>query len=285
MTMTTTTNANVSVSTLVCSDNPDRHAPRTHRKERTVPHRKNRRMRRLLSAYHKGRDTETRDLIYREHFHLAERYAKKYSGRGIDYEDLLQEAGLGLLKAIEGFDPARGVEFPTYAIWFVEGWIRQYFRDKAWICKVPRSVKGMSLQIKSLSCVLGRFPTREEIAEHCNIPPERIGDAIAAAQTWCSVSLHQDQVGADLDPSTARETACVDAELEALFTRLALEDAARRSLDEAESAIVRLYYFDDLSQREIAERLGTYQMMVSRSLRKSADKLNAELTREGRQVC
>lgn len=258
---------------------------RTHRKELTVPHRKNRRMRQLLKAYRESGDPEMRDLIYREHFHLAERYARKYSGRGIDYEDLRQEAGMGLLKAIDGFDPSRGVEFPTYAIWFVEGWIRQYFRDKAWICKVPRSVKGMSLQIKNLARELGRFPTRDEIAERCDIPEDRIADAVAAAQTWSSISFHQDQAGASINPSVAKEAAYVDEELEAVEVRLSIEDAVSKALDSSETEIVRMYYFEDLSQREIATKLGTYQMMVSRSLQKSAGKLGAALSEEGRKAC
>ncbi len=238
---------------------------------------RDRRTKRLFIAYRKRGNLMARDLIYQEHLYLADVYAKKYAGRGAEYEDLRQEASMGLLKAVEGFDPDRDVGFTTYAIWFVEGWIRQYFRDKAWVCKVPRRVKGMSLQIKNLSRELGRFPTREEIAERCDIPEERMGDAIAAAQTWCSVSINQDQADTGTSSSAAREIACEDNEIEAMLTRLSIEEAARRALDDEESKIVRMYYIDELSQREIAARLGTYQMAVSRSLQRSTSKLEAAL--------
>lgn len=256
---------------------PGKSEPRTHRKERTVPHRKNRRLRQLLLAYRESRDPEIRDLIFQESYHLAERYARRYAGRGVDYEDLRQEASLGLLKAIEGFDPSRGVEFQTYAVWFVEGWIRQYFRDKAWICKVPRSVKGMSLQIKRLYRELGRLPTRAEIAERCDIPEDRIDDALAAAQTWASVSFSQSRVSAEVSPLVAREMSYVDEELDAVEMRLSVQDAAARALEPPDMEIFRMYYFEELTQREIASRCGTHQMRVSRSLRKSAGKLGAEL--------
>lgn len=257
------------------SDSPEKRACPWDRK----------RTKRLFRIYRKTRDPSVRDQIVECYLSLARFYAWKYSGRGVDYEDLYQEGCVGLVKAVDGFDPSRGVEFHTYAIWFVEGWIRQYFRDKAWICKVPRSVKGMSLQIKNLSRDLGRFPTKQEIAELCDIPEERIEDAVMAAQTWGSVSFYQSRMTSEINPFVAREAAYIDEKLEAVEVRLSIEDAARKALDSSEAEIVRMYYYDDLTQREIASKFETYQMMVSRSLKKSAGKLGAALSGEERMAC
>lgn len=244
-----------------------------------------RRAKRLFRLYGKTKDPSIRDQIVECYLGLARFYAWKYTGRGVDHEDLYQEACLGLLRAIEGFDPSRGVEFHTYAIWFVEGWIRQYFCDKTWVCKVPRSVKGMSLQIKNLADALGRFPSKEEIAELCDIPSDKIVDAIAAAQSWNSISFYQSRTDGDVNPFVAKETAYMDEELEAVDTRLSIEDAARKALDPSEVKIVKMYYYDELSQREIASKFGTYQMMISRSLQKSAGKMGAALSKSGKLAC
>lgn len=239
--------------------------------------------RRLFREYRKTKDPEIRNQICQSYLSLASICAWKYSGRGVDYEDLRQEGCLGLLRAIDGFDPDRGVEFATYATYFVEGHIRQYFRDKTWVCYVPRSVKAMATRIKSLSDELGRIPTRREVIELCGIPAEKADDAIAAAQTWNSVSFYQDDSNTGLNPIIMNEISYVDESLDHSLIRLDVKKASEQALSKTEFSIVKMYYEDDMSQREIARKLGTYQMNVSRSLQKSAGKLGAALS-EGKRA-
>ena len=239
--------------------------------------------RRLFREYQKTRDPEIRDQICQSYLSLASVYAWKYAGRGVDYEDLRQEGCLGLLRAIDGFDPNRGVEFVTYATYFVEGYIRQYFRDKTWPCYVPRSVKSMATRIKDFSSELGRLPTRQEAIEHCGIPAEKADDALAAAQTWNVVSFYRDDSSTGLNPAIANGISYVDENIDRSLMRLDVRKASEQALNKTEFSIVKMYYEDEMSQREIAHKLGTYQMMVSRSLQKSAGKLGAALS-EGKKA-
>ena len=232
----------------------------------------------LFRIYQRKHDPEVRDKIFNHYLSLVKICARKYSGRGVDYDDLYQEGCIGLLKAIDRFDLSRGVEFHTYAFWFVEGWMRQYFRDKTWVCKVPKKVKDMSLRIRRLSRELGRFPTREEIVEQCDIPEDHVNEAIAAAATWNSVSFYHDSFDGAVNPLVEKETSRMDDKIEDVLTRMAIEDATRKTLSPIEVSVVRMYYYDNLSQRQIARKLGTYQMMVSRTLQSSANKLDIALS-------
>lgn len=250
----------------------DMASPTPSRKKST---RKTRRTNELFRIYHKTRDPGIRNQICEEHLSLVSVCAYKYAKKGVDYEDLYQEGCLGLLRAIDGFDPARGVEFRTYATYFVEGFIRQYFRDKAWICHVPRSVKDLALQIKRLSEDLGHEPTRQEIIDFCGVPDNKADEAIAASQLWSPICLYSD---GEINYSIIHEASYDDNELESLPDRLTLQKASAETLSPMEASVVHMYYYDDLSQREIARKLGTYQMMISRLLEKSNRKLEAALS-------
>ena len=237
----------------------------------------NRKAMALFEAYEKTKDPRIRDQIFSEYAGLASICAWKYSGRGVDFEDLRQEGCMGLLRAIDGFDPGRGVQFHTYATYFVEGYIRQYFRDKAWICHVPRSVKAMSLRIKELSDELGRMPTKQEAASACGIPADKMDDAFAAANTWNPVSLQHDELNPASDFAFADAASYIDEDLESVPLRLDIRNASQKVLSQTEACVVKLYCEDDLSQRDIACKLGTYQMMVSRLLRRGTGKLGEAL--------
>ena len=246
--------------------------------------RDSRQSKQLFREYQKTGDLEIRNQICQSYMSLASICAWRYAGRGVDFEDLRQEGYLGLLRAIDGFDPDRGVGFATYATYFVEGHIRQYFRDKTWLCYVPRSVKAMAARIKDLSNDLGRMPTRQEIIDLCGIPAERVDDAVAAAQTWSSVSFYRDDLSTGLNPSIVNEISYVDEGFDRTLVRLDVERASEKALSKSEFSIVKMYYEDEMSQREIARKLGTYQMMVSRSLQRSTGKLGVVLTGKTKKV-
>ena len=246
--------------------------------------RDSRKSKQLFRKYQKTRDPEVRNQIFQSYMSLASICAWRYAGRGADFEDLRQEGCLGLLRAIDGFDPDRGVEFATYATYFVEGHIRQYFRDKTWLCYVPRSVKVMAARIKELSSDLGRMPTRQEIIDLCGIPADRVDDAVAAAQAWSSVSFYRDDLSTGLNPSVVKEISYVDEGFDQAMMRLDVERASEKALSKSEFSIVKMYYKDEMSQREIARKLGTYQMMVSRSLQNSTGKLGVALSGKKRKA-
>ena len=247
---------------------------RTHRKERTVRHRKNRRTRGLISAYRNRGDTRARDRVYEDHLHIAEFYARKYGGRGVEYDDLLQEASLGLLEAIERYDPARKVAFGTFASHTVDGRIKQYFRDKAWPCSAPRNVKALALQVRNMERTLGRTPTRQEVIDAGVIPADQVDAALMASQAWACANLGLDGA-CGLPPSGARALSYIDPKYELAANLLDME-AAMRKLDEDEMNVALLYYFGHLTQKEIARQTNASPDSVSRTLRKATRKLGRD---------
>ncbi len=254
--------------------NPGKRATRTHRKERTVPHRKHRRAQKLLKAYRETGDTAVRDQLYQDYLHLAELYAKKYFGRGVDWDDLLQEARLGLLKAIERYDPLHKATFVTYASNVIDGQIKMYFRDKAWPCTAPRAIKGYALRVKRMERTLGRCPTKQEILDAGVIPAAGVDAALAASQAWSSAYLGQSDVAlaeswgdrcpSFVEPGYERASNLIDME------------AAMRKLGKDEMDAALLYYFGHLTQREIAKQLDASPASVSILLRKATKKLGRD---------
>ena len=255
-------------------NDPAKRGTRTHRKERTVPHRKNRRTRQLFSAYRANGDTAARDILYQSHFHIAEFYARKYSDRGIDYDDLIQEAGLGLLKAIERYDPSRGAAFSTYASYVIDGTIKEYFRDVAWPCSAPRKAKKNALLIKEMMRSLGRLPTKQEVIDAGIIPECDVDAAIAASQAWSIASLSADDPCA-MEAKEPGPLSCIEQGYELASSLLDVETAIQK-LSEREMRIARMHYFDHLSQRDIAQQMGISATDVSRLLRRAKRQLDRE---------
>ena len=254
--------------------NPGKRTARTHRKERTVPHRRRRRAQRLLKAYRETGDAAARDQLYQEHLYLAEVYAKKYYGRGVDWDDLLQEARLGLLKAIERYDPSRKAAFCTYASSVIDGQIKEYFRDKAWPCTAPRVVKGYALRVKRMERTLGRSPTKQEVLDAGVIPPDRVDAALAASQAWSSAYLGQGDA-AFAESWGDRYPSFTEPGYELASNIIDMESALRK-LSEDEKNAALLYYFGHLTQREIARRLDTSPTSISILLRKATRKLGRD---------
>lgn len=243
--------------------------------------RNRRRLKKLLLDYKSSGDPSIREEVCGEHLGLVRFYARKYAESGIDYDDLYQEGCLGLLAAFERFDPSLGFEFITYASHFVKGYMREFYRTKAWPCSVPRSMRDMSLQIRLLTSELGHKPSREEVLEFCDIPSEKVDEAIAASQVWHPVCFHHADAACDINPKIHLGVSQPDMELEEAAMRIDMRFLMEDSLKPEELQIVRMRFFDDLSQREIARRLGTHQMHVSRSLQRSTQKLGEALADDG----
>ena len=198
-------------------------------------------------------------------YHLARRYH-----RGADADDLQQVASLGLLKAIDRFDPERGLAFTSFAVPTILGELKRYFRDHGWTVRVPRDLQELKLRVDTISQTLtgelGRSPTAAELAERANATTEQILEALAAATAHHPDSLDQPLTD---DGDDAIDFLAAD---EPGFERVedaAFVDGLLNTLSDRERVILRLRFEDDLTQAEIGARLGISQMHVSRLIRQA----------------
>ena len=215
----------------------------------------------------------SRDDIVQRHAGLARSLAGRYAERGENLDDLTQVAYIGLVKAVDRFDPERGVQFSTYATATILGEIKRHFRDSRWTMRVPRSVQELYLRVKgavdTLSLELGRSPTIAEIAHFSAASTEAVIEAIEAGRTFHMTSLDAPR---DDESSDLVEIPSPDASLSELVERQAISSLIDR-LPPREREILRLRFEHDLTQSEIAARIGVSQMQVSRLLARTLDQL------------
>jgi RNA polymerase sigma-B factor len=212
-------------------------------------------------------DENAKEEIVRRYQPLVEYLARRFAGRGEPLEDLVQVANIGLLGAIERFDPAREVRFSTYAAATMIGELKRHFRDKGWTIRVPRRLQELGLRInRSLSAIsqeLGRSPTITEIAERLEVSEEEVVEAMEAAQAYSTVSLDT--------PINEEGTTAIDLlgghddSVELLEGWASLAPVIR-DLPARERRVLYLRFFSGLTQSEIAEEIGVSQMHVSRIL-------------------
>ena len=224
-------------------------------------------------------DPALREQIIVSYLGLADRLAERYRGsRGVTPEDLRQTARVGLVAAVDRYDPDYGNPFVPYAVACVVGEIKRSLRDTSWRVHVSRPVKERALRLckalDELPHALGRSPTMPELAAHLGLSEEETLEAIEVAHTRSEVSLDQ-QVGEEGDTSLGDRlpAAAPREELEDLLLLPGLVD----SLPEPEREIVVLRFFHDLDQYDIAARVGCSQMHVSRLLRRALGRLRTQL--------
>ena len=224
----------------------------------------------LFARYRRDRDAATRDALVARFLPLALHLARRYHTRA-DNDDLAQVASIGLLKAIDRFDPERGLAFSSFAVPTIVGELKRYFRDHGWTVRVPRDVQELTLRLErateQLTGALGRAPTAAELAEHVSASAEQVVEALAARSAHRPDSLDRplsdgeegvmSHVGGEDDPNfeRAEDTATIDALL--------------GGLTERERLILELRFHHDLTQAEIGRRIGVSQMQISRSIRTS----------------
>jgi RNA polymerase sigma-B factor len=210
---------------------------------------------------------------------LARHLAHRYSGRGEPTDDLVQTATVGLIKAVDKFDPDRGVDFAGYAIPTIIGEIKRHFRDRTWSVRVPRRLQELRLAIteanSSLTHRLGRSPTVADIATHLGVTEEDVLEGLEGARAYNATSLST-PISADGSTELGDTLGGEDHEYELAETRVALGPALA-TLDEREQKILTLRFYGNLTQSQIAEQVGISQMHVSRLLTKALTKLRAEL--------
>ncbi len=227
-------------------------------------------------------DRRIRDELIEAHLRLAEHLARRFSNRGVPLEDLVQVASLGLVKAVERFDPDRGLEFSTFATPTIVGELKRHFRDKGWAVRVPRRVQELHVEINGLVGTLtqrhGRSPTIAELARASSTSEEEVLEAMEAAQAYRSASIDAPGGGEDSGQGLAGQLGDHDTNLFAAENRM-LVDTLVSSLPKREQLIVRLRFYDGMTQTQIADRLGISQMHVSRLLARSLGQLRERLER------
>ena len=232
----------------------------------------------LFERYQRTADVELRDQLVMLHLNLVRFLASKFANRGEPLEDLVQVGTIGLINAVDRFDPSRGNKFSTYAAPTIVGEIKRHFRDKAWNLKVPRRLQELNLAagkaVETLTQVLGRSPTVQEIATHISATEEETLEAIELGNAYETVSLDSrlDNQG-DSGPMTLAEFIGDEDSLLANINSFDDLREAIGTLDEREQAIIKLRFFSDLSQTEVAQRLRISQMHVSRLQQKALKKL------------
>lgn len=206
------------------------------------------------------------------HLPLAEHLARRFTGRGEPYEDLVQVATIGLIKAIDRYDHERGVEFSTYATPTILGEIKRWFRDKGWAIRVPRRLQELRMSINAMTTdltqQLGRSPTVAELSKALRSSDEQVLEALESGTAYNTISLDAPE-GGDRDGQSTLETiGAEDAALERVEDRAALSAMMSR-LPDRERKIVLLRFFRGMTQSQIATEIGISQMHVSRLLSRS----------------
>jgi RNA polymerase sigma-B factor len=235
----------------------------------------------LLRAYREHGDLAARDRLVEDFMPLITSLARRYAGRGEQFEDLQQVASLGLVKAIERFDLDREVELVTYIFPTVVGELKRHFRDRIWSVSVPRRLKELHQQVSRLledqTARLGRSPTIAELAEAAGVSEEEVVEAIEAGRAYTARSLTSPpELDGDsdvelIDLLEVEEQGYEDAENRELL------GSGMRALDERERRIVELRFVDGLTQSQIAAEIGVSQMHVSRLIRRALETLGKEI--------
>ena len=235
-------------------------------------------IRQLFERFHETKDPAARESLILAHRGLASYLAVKFADRGEPLEDLVQVAQVGLINAVDRYDPSRGIEFSTFATPTIVGEIRRHFRDKLWSVHVPRRLRELNRalmqSVDTLSQRLGRSPTISELAEESGVPFDVVLEALEAGRAYTPASLDADR-GEEEDGragALAEALGHEDAEIERIEDRTTIEWALER-LTDREREIVVLRFTEQLSQSEIARRLGVSQMHVSRLQRAAIDRL------------
>ena len=229
----------------------------------------------LVARYIHSRDPDLRDEVVRAYLPAARSVARKFAGRGVDEDDLFQVASLAMLKALERFDPEKGVKFVSYVIPSMVGEVRNYFRDSARLIRLPRRGVQLAAQVNrargELEQALGRSPRADEIADRLNV---RLEDVLEALEIYNhrTISLDSEDEETPIENFVGAE----DAALEAFETSEQLA-GAMSALSERERSVIRMRFFENLSQRQIAEKMNLSQMTVSRVERQALDALKKNI--------
>jgi RNA polymerase sigma-B factor len=233
----------------------------------------------LLLRYQRDGDLEAREEVVVRFMPLARQLAGRYKHAGEPQEDLVQVACVGLLKAVDRYDPDRGGGFARYAVPTMLGELKRHFRDKGWSVHVPRATQELVLKVGealgTLPARLGHSPRPRDIAAALGATVEEVLEAMEAATAYEATSLDAPRPGGDDGVWTYLDTLASE---DGGYERVEIGETLRgamEALPTRERVILMLRFEQDLTQAEIAERVGVSQMHVSRLLRRSLDRLSA----------
>jgi RNA polymerase sigma-B factor len=232
--------------------------------------------RRLLERYHRDGDLAAREALVERFLPLARQLARRYQRGGEPLDDLIQVASLGLLKAIDRFEPDRPSAFSSFAVPTILGELKRHFRDRGWSVRVPRDLQEMAVRVErvseELSRGLGRAPTPVEIGEHIGATTEQVLEAREAAGAYRAVSLDRPR-DEDEDGDGMTESMGVEDPGFHLAEAAATVERLMGTLSDREREVLRLRFEEDLTQSEIGARVGVSQMHVSRLIRQAVTRL------------
>jgi RNA polymerase sigma-B factor len=230
----------------------------------------------LFARFQRDRDRAAREALVERYLPLARELARRYARGNEPLDDLIQVASLGLLKAIDRFDPTRRTAFSSFAVPTIVGELKRHFRDKGWSLRVPRDLQELAIRVErvadDLESELGRTPTAEEIARRTGVRTEQVLDAREAVGAYRAASLHRPRDDAEagdalIDVIGGEDPGYHVADEAATIERL------MSVLTDREREILRLRFAEDLTQSEIGARVGLSQMHISRLIRNAIAQL------------
>ena len=216
-------------------------------------------------------DRRVRDELVVAHRSIAQACARRFASRGEPLDDLVQVAMLGLVKAVERFDPEKGIPFAGFAVPTITGELRRHFRDTTWAVHVPRRAKDLHVRmpatLERLRASLGRPPTPDELAEELGCTPDDVIDALDAGSAYRSASTDTPEGSHAASMARMGTESGIGNDERVMLEQLLMK------LPDRQRKIVWLRFFEDLSQSEIAAIVGTSQVHVSRLLREALREL------------
>jgi RNA polymerase sigma-B factor len=233
----------------------------------------------LFARWQRHGDSSAREELVQRFMPLTRSLARRYGRSSEPFEDLVQVASLGLLKAIDRYDASRGFPFQSFAVPTILGEMRRYFRDSGWAVHVPRGAQERALKVRDaqerLANEHGRAPTAFHLAEYLELDIGDVVDALQAIRAYETVSLDAPRGGSDDDVVPYGDTIGREDERYELVELDATVSSALAHLPSRDRLVLQLRFVEDLTQTEIAERVGISQMQVSRLLRRSLEQLRA----------
>ena len=233
----------------------------------------------LIRRYQRLGDTHARERAVSDLMPLVYSLCRRYEKRAVEWDDLVQVASLGLVKAIERFDPDRGIAISSFAVPTILGELKRYFRDRTWTVRPPRDLQERALlvnkAISKLTAEHGRSPVPAVVAEHLGLSEEDVVEALVANRSYGADSLDAPVATRDEEGATLGERlGDADAELDRAEARVTIRSLLA-ILKPRDREVVRLRFEEDLTQEQIAQRVGVSQMQISRIIRGSVDRLRA----------
>jgi RNA polymerase sigma-B factor len=239
----------------------------------------------LIRRYQRLGDANAREQAVAELMPLVYSLCRRYERRSVEWDDLVQVASLGLVKAIERFDPDRGIAISSFAVPTILGEVKRYFRDRTWAVRPPRDLQERALTVgkavSRLTATHGRSPVPAVVAEHLGISEEDVIEALVANRSYGTDSLDAPLNSHDDDGASLGERlGSPDDDIARAEARATIRSLLS-VLKPRDREVVRLRFEEDLTQEQIARRVGVSQMQVSRILRASVDRLREQAGVDG----